>query len=186
MNNHDDNGNNNDTDFSPSSLHSQEIDPEMVKIIRLSSGEQIIAAILNETQFYINTFIPCATFHEIPMDENGEIDFENISDYEFTTLAPWSAFSDMEYAIPIYKHHVVSISRPTIEFRDAYVDAVNEIIDEYSNNESDETTAIETDDDATTTISESSKSKEDTNSQKKATVTSIMTKNGNNGSKLIH
>jgi len=98
----------------PKEIQDIEIDLNNIRFIKLTNGEDIIAALVSEDDYRIEVFVPCKVYYHIQEEEEGVVCTE-------TSLLPWFQNSDVKYIVYLYKHHVISMANPTKSYRDFYV-----------------------------------------------------------------
>lgn len=102
-----------------------EIDPDDVKFVKTTNGEELIATIVEESEHKLGAFIPCKVFHSIHENEEGNV-------YTETSLAQWFQNSDPQFIVPIFKFHIVSMANPTEDYKRFYIRIAKKIFEEAS------------------------------------------------------
>ena len=106
-----------------------EIDPNNVKFIKTTNGEEIIATVVEESEHKLNVFIPCKVMYSIQDDESGD------GFYTETMLIPWFQNSDPQFIVPVFKFHIVSMANPTESYKRFYVRIAKKIFEEALSDE---------------------------------------------------
>lgn len=92
------------------------------KIIRTSSGDSLIAKIINETISYIEVMYPFQIWNEIE-SERRKLNIQVIK---------WDYASDFTQPFRMYKTSIISISDPTDDMKSSYENVINsENLEEY-------------------------------------------------------
>lgn len=103
----------------------------LCKVLKLSNGDTIIGNITEESRSYIDVHRPV----KILVQVKGETTFG-------IALVKWEMVSDFEYPARVFKHSIVSVTEPTEEFKENYL----EIYHQYEKEEkTSETTKLEED-----------------------------------------
>lgn len=95
----------------------------LCKVLKLNTGEVLISNITNEARSYIDLHRPV----RVVMQPRGD---GVIS----VGLVRWEMVTDFDSPIRVFKHALVSVSEPTEEFRENYI----EVYDNYENKKSEE------------------------------------------------
>jgi len=89
----------------------------LCKVLKLNNGETIIGNIIEESRGYVEIHRPLRII--IHPTQTGDMS---------VALIKWDPIADFESPSRIFKHSIVSVSEPSEEFKENYI----EIYDKYS------------------------------------------------------
>jgi len=94
-----------------------------IVLIKLTNGEDIICHIHKEDEQAIYVAYPISLIKSQEEEPDGEI-------YLVTRFAEFFIQGDLSLIIPIYKSHIMSVGSPDSDFKDYYIEYVQDIIAE--------------------------------------------------------
>jgi hypothetical protein len=86
-----------------------------IKVFRMSTGESIIASVVEETKEYVDLYRPIKLY----FSPRGETSVG-------VMMAKWDYIVNFEHPTRVFKNSIVSVAEPTENFKDSYVEFYNQ------------------------------------------------------------